>query len=84
MYLLIPEKILTSRKVTAEEKILLSYFFTLHKSGKKVYAKPEYLESLLGLSNVHYMLENLGERNFLVSTLQGKELAPHVIHDLNK
>lgn len=82
MYLMIPEQILTSRKVDSDEKILLSYFFTLHKSGKRVYAKPEYLENLLGLNNVSESLESLGSRGYICSTLEGKELSGFVLRSL--
>jgi hypothetical protein len=82
MYLMIPELILSSKKIDPDEKIVLSYFFTLYKSGKKVYAKPEYLENLLGLNNVADTLENLGNRNYICSTLEGKELSIHVIKAL--
>lgn len=78
MYLLIPQVILESRKLSSDEKILLSYIATLSKHGYQCYAKPEYLDSLLGLSGSAAILEALGERNYICSSVRGKDLHPKV------
>ena len=82
MYLVIPEQVLVSRMISAEEKILISYLIVLQKAGKKMFAKPEYIENLLGLKNVSFILESLGERNYIVSSIDGKELSPWVVRSL--
>jgi hypothetical protein len=79
MYLMIPDVVLTSHKLSSDEKIILSYVLTLHNAGKKMFAKPEYLESLLGVPNAAQICEDLGERGYLVSTVQGKEPSNWVI-----
>lgn len=75
MYLIIPEIVLGSKKLSSDEKILLSYVLTLQNAGKACYGSPEYIGNLLGLNDVADLFETLGERNFLVSTFAGKELS---------
>lgn len=78
MYLIIPDVILASRKISSDEKILLSYILTLQNAGMSCYGSPEYIGGLLGLHDVASLFETLGERNFLVSTFAGKELSQMV------
>jgi len=84
MYLLIPDIILSSSKLSSDEKLLLSYALTLHNAGKKMFAKPEYLESLLGVPNAAQIVEDLGERGYLISTVQGKEPSGWVLRAMKE
>lgn len=82
MYLMIPELVLSTSKLDSDEKIVLSYVLTLYNAGKKMYAKPEYLESLLGVPNISQIIENLGERGYLTSSITGKEPSAWVLKRL--
>jgi hypothetical protein len=79
MYLLIPDVVLTSRKLSSDEKILLSYMLTLENAGKRMFAKTEYLDNLLGLFNTDDIIEELGAKGYITSSQGGKQPSPWVM-----
>lgn len=75
MYLMIPETVLSSFKLTAEEKILVSYMHLLEKSNKYFFGDFEYIEKLLGIFGLEPVFDNLGERGIVVKALDGYHLS---------
>lgn len=82
LFLQIPAQILRSKKLTGDEKILLSYIVSLNRQGAAFFGSPEYLEEALGIKDPVRVLHSLEEtqktvegnfyRMALIENLQGK------------
>lgn len=78
MFVIIPEPILQSIKLTSDEKIIISMISTLEKFGKKFFASELYLLTNLGMENGKDILYSLVQKGFLSQCGNDYQLLPHV------
>lgn len=65
MFLIIPEVILRSPKLTSDEKLVLSMAYHLTSRAKPFYASEVYLYNNMGLVNGRTIIENLIKKKYL-------------------
>lgn len=84
MFIVIPQIVLQSRKLSGDEKILLSYVISLHKSGKMCFATEVFFQAQLGLMQSRHNLSRLSDLGHIENTHGGWRLTQEASFKLMK
>lgn len=74
MWLKIEEPILQSRRLSGNEKIVLSYIALLTKQGKCMFASEEWALGNLGINDLNQVLTKLVSTGHVIQTMAGFKL----------
>ena len=82
MYLIIPELILQSRKLSGDQKIILSLLIVLQQQGRFLFASELWFLENLGIKNGVEILHGLEELGHCERTKQGWRLTNEAMFKL--